>query len=111
MFGMIFGALVAERAGISADDYFSQVPTTQKQVGDYVTVARETISSGDFSNRGASLNVYEAAIRDMITTFDQLGVSSELPGLMHSLVEQGIAAGQEDEELPSLIKIFRDRTC
>jgi 3-hydroxyisobutyrate dehydrogenase-like beta-hydroxyacid dehydrogenase len=111
MFGMIYGALVAERAGISAEDYFSQIPTTQKQVGDYVTVARETISSGDFSNRGASLNVYEAAIRDTITTFDQLGVPSELPGLMYSLVEQGIAAGQEDEELPSLIKIFRDRTC
>jgi 3-hydroxyisobutyrate dehydrogenase-like beta-hydroxyacid dehydrogenase len=110
MFGMIYGALIAERAGISAEAYFKQVPTSQKVVGDYVKVATETITSGDFSNRGASLNVYEAAIRDMMVTFDQLGVPADLPKLMHSLVEQGIAAGQGDEELPSLIKIFRERS-
>ena len=108
MFGMIYGALIAERVGISAEAYFKQVPTSQKVVGDYVEVARETICSGDFSNRGASLKVYEAAIKDMLVTFDQLGVPAELPKLMHTLVEQGIAAGQDDEELPSLIKIFRN---
>jgi 3-hydroxyisobutyrate dehydrogenase-like beta-hydroxyacid dehydrogenase len=108
MFGMIYGALIAERAGISAEAYFKQVPTSQKVVGDYVKVAAETISSGDFSNRGASLNVYEAAIKDMMDTFEQLKVPADLPKLMHKLVEQGIAAGQGDEELPSLIKIFRE---
>ena len=110
MFGMIYGALIAERAGISPEAYFRQVPTSQKVVGDYVQVATETITSGDFSNRGASLKVYEAAIKDMMVTFDQLGVPADFPKLMHSLVEQGIAAGQVDEELPSLIKIFREQT-
>jgi len=110
MFGMIYGALIAERSGISAEAYFKQVPTSQKVVGDYVQVATETITSGDFSNRGASLKVYEAAIKDMMVTFEQLGVPADFPKLMHSLVEQGIAAGQEDEELPSLIKIFREQT-
>lgn len=109
MFGLIYGALIAERAGISAEAYFKQVPTTQKVVGDYIKVATETITSGDFSNRGASLYVYEAAISDMMVTFDQLGVPDDLPKLMHSLVEQGIAGGQGDEELPSLIKIFREQ--
>ncbi len=110
MFGLIYGALIAERAGISAEAYFKQVPTTQKVVGDYVKVATETITSGDFSNRGASLNVYEAAIKDMMITFEQLGVPPDLPKLMYALVEQGIAAGQGDEELPSLIKIFREQS-
>ncbi len=110
MFGLIYGALIAERAGISAEAYFKQVPTTQKVVGDYVKVATETITSGDFSNRGASLNVYEAAIKDMMITFEQLGVPPDLPKLMYALVEQGIAAGQGDEELPSLIKIFRQQS-
>jgi 3-hydroxyisobutyrate dehydrogenase-like beta-hydroxyacid dehydrogenase len=110
MFGMIYGALIAERAGISAEAYFKQVPTSQKVVGDYVQVATETITSGDFSNRGASLKVYAAAIKDMMVTFEQLDVPADFPKLMHSLVEQGIAAGQEDEELPSLIKIFRKQT-
>ena len=110
MFGMIYGALIAERAGISAEAYFKQVPTSQKVVGDYVKVAAETISSGDFSNRGASLNVYEAAIKDMMDTFEQLKVPADLPKLMHKLVEQGITAGQGDEELPSLIKIFREQS-
>jgi 3-hydroxyisobutyrate dehydrogenase-like beta-hydroxyacid dehydrogenase len=110
MFGLIYGALIAERAGISAEAYFKQVPTTQKVVGDYVKVATETICSGDFTNRGASLNVYEAAIKDMIVTFEQLEVPSDLPKLMYSLVEQGIASGQGDEELPSLIKIFREQS-
>jgi 3-hydroxyisobutyrate dehydrogenase-like beta-hydroxyacid dehydrogenase len=110
MFGMIYGALIAERAGISAEAYFKQVPTSQKVVGDYVKVAAETISSGDFSNRGASLNVYEAAIKDMMDTFEQLKVPADLPKLMHKLVEQGITAGQGDEELPSLIKLFREQS-
>jgi 3-hydroxyisobutyrate dehydrogenase-like beta-hydroxyacid dehydrogenase len=110
MLGLIYGALIAERAGISAEAYFKQVPTTQKVVGDYVKVATETICSGDFTNRGASLNVYEAAIKDMIVTFEQLEVPSDLPKLMYSLVEQGIASGQGDEELPSLIKIFREQS-
>ncbi len=110
MFGMIYGALIAERAGISAEAYFKQVPTTQKVVGDYVQVAMETITSGDFSNRGASLKVYQAAINDMMVTFEQLGVPADFPKLMHKLVEQGIAAGQGDEELPSLIKIFREQS-
>jgi 3-hydroxyisobutyrate dehydrogenase-like beta-hydroxyacid dehydrogenase len=110
MFGMIYGALIAERAGISAEAYFKQVPTSQKVVGDYLQVAKETITSGDFSNRGASLKVYQAAIKDMMVTFEQLGVPADLPELMHALVEQGIAAGQQDEELPSLIKIFRQKS-
>jgi 3-hydroxyisobutyrate dehydrogenase-like beta-hydroxyacid dehydrogenase len=110
MFGMIYGALIAERAGISAEAYFKQVPTSQKVVGDYVKVATETICSGDFSNRGASLTVYEAAIKDMMVTFEQLKVPADLPKLMHRLVEKGIAAGQGDEELPSLIKIFREQS-
>jgi 3-hydroxyisobutyrate dehydrogenase-like beta-hydroxyacid dehydrogenase len=110
MFGMIYGALIAERAGISAEAYFKQVPTSQKVVGDYVKVATDTITSGDFSNRGASLNVYEAAIKDMMVTFEQLKVPADLPKLIHTLFEQGIAAGQGDEELPSLIKIFRKQT-
>ena len=109
MFGMIYGALIAERAGISAQDYFRQVPTSQKVVGDYAKVASDTICSGDFSNRGASLGVYEAAIKDMINTMEQLDVPADLPRLMHKLVESGIAAGQLDEELPSLIKIFRQQ--
>ena len=110
MFGMIYGALIAERAGISAEAYFKQVPTSQKVVVDYVKVAAETITSGDFTNRGASLNVYEAAIKDMMVTFEQLKVPADLPKLMYTLVERGIAAGQGDEELPSLIKIFREQT-
>jgi len=86
------------------------VPTSQKIVGDYVKVATETICSGDFSNCGVSLTVYEAAIKDMMVTFEQLKVPADLPKLMHKLVEQGIAAGRGDEELPSLIKIFREQT-
>lgn len=110
MFGMIYGALICERAGISAEAYFKQVPTSQKVVGDYVKVATETITTGDFSNRGASLKVYEAAIKDMMVTIEQLGVPSDLPKLMYALVEKGIAAGQGDEELPSLIKMFREQS-
>lgn len=108
MFGMIYGALVAERAGISAEKYFQQVPTTLKVAKDYAGVAAETICSGDFRNRGASLTVYEAAIRDMVSTFEQLGVPAGLPKYFYQQVQQGIEAGQGDEELPSLIKVFRD---
>jgi len=39
-----------------------------------------------------------------------LKVPADLPKLMHKLVEQGITAGQGDEELPSLIKLFREQS-
>jgi len=76
----------------------------------FADVATETISSEDFSSRGVSLTVYETAIRDIMVTFEQLGVPADLPKLMHRLVEQGIAAEQGDEELPSLIKVFREQS-
>ena len=109
MSGMIYGAMIAEKAGIPAKTYFEQVPAAMKLVKDYIQVAGETITSGDYSNRGASVNVYQAAYKDMLTTFEQLGVSTEMPALMNRLIEQGIDAGYGDEELPSLIKVLREQ--
>ena len=45
----------------------------------------------------------------MLTTFEQLGVSTDMPTLMNSLIEQGVDAGYGDEELPSLIKVLREQ--
>lgn len=109
MFGLIYGALTAERAGISAEAFFGQVGTTLRQAGEYARVAQETICSGDYTNQGAPLNVYEAAIKDMVNTMRQLGVPTDLPDLIYRNVVDGIEAGQGDEELPSLIKLFRQQ--
>lgn len=107
MFGMIFGALICEKVGISSKTYFDQIPTAVKVNNDYIRMASETIQSEDYSNRGASVNVYKAAFTEMLATFEQLDVPSDMPDFMFKLIQKAIDAGYGDEELTSLLKVLR----
>ena len=107
MFGMIYGALICEKAGISMDAYVEQIPLTLKVARDYYDVFAATVPSGDFSNPPASIRTYLAAFQDVRDSFKDLGVTHELPELLHGLVQRGVDAGLGDEQITALTKILR----
>lgn len=107
MFGMIYGALICEKAGVSMEAYVEQLPLTIKVVHDYFDVFAASVPSGDFSNPPASLGTYYAAFQDTLNTCRDLGTPEELPRLLHDLVKRGIDAGLGEEQITALTKILR----
>lgn len=107
MFGMIYGALICERAGVSMDDYVEVLPLTIKIVHDYYEVFAASVPSGRFADPPASMGTYYAAFQDVLNTCRDLGTPDELPRLLHDLAKRGIEAGLEDEQITALTKILR----
>jgi 3-hydroxyisobutyrate dehydrogenase-like beta-hydroxyacid dehydrogenase len=109
MFGMIYGALVCEKAGISMEHYVAQIPLTIEVVGDYYDLFAETMTSGDFSNPPSSIATYAAAFQDMVDTFRKLDVTSDLPELLHGLLKKGVDSGIGDKQITALSTLMRDK--
>ena len=107
MFGMIYGALICEKAGVSMEAYVEQLPLTIKVVNDYFDVFAASVPSGDFSNPPASIGTYLAAFEDTLNTCQELGVPDEFPRLLHDHVKQGIDAGLADQQITALTKVLR----
>jgi len=110
MFGMIYGALLCEKAKVSMDDYVDLLPLTVKVVHDYCDVFAASVPSGDFADPPASMGTYYAAFQDVLNTCRDLGTPSELPQLLHDLAKRGIDAGLGDEQITALVKVLRSST-
>ena len=106
MFGLIYGALLCEKAGISMDAYVEQIPLTIKIVHDYYDVFSASVPSGDFTNPPASIGTYLAAFQDVLDSCKDLGVAHELPELLLGLVQRGVDAGLADQQITALTKIL-----
>ena len=61
MFGMIYGALLCKKAGVSMETYVEQMPLTIKDVHDYYDVFASSAPSEDYSSPQASIDTYVAA--------------------------------------------------
>lgn len=107
MFGMIYGALLCEKAGVSMDDYVELLPLTIKVVHDYYDVFAASVPSGNFADPPASMGTYYAAFQDVVNTCRDLGTPDEMPRLLHDLAKRGIDAGLADEQITALTKILR----
>jgi 3-hydroxyisobutyrate dehydrogenase-like beta-hydroxyacid dehydrogenase len=107
MFGMIYGGLVCEKAGISMEDYVAQIPLTIEVVNDYYDIYAKTMTSGDFSDPPSSMATYTAAFKDVVDTFRKLRVAHELPELLHDLLRKGIDSDLGDQQITALSTILR----
>jgi len=106
MFGMLYGAVVCEKAGVPLQVFADQMPATLKLVNDYAATFAATVPDGKFADSRASLASYVGAMDDSLTTFESLGARSELPRLMRDLAYQGMEAGLASEELTALVKVL-----
>jgi 3-hydroxyisobutyrate dehydrogenase-like beta-hydroxyacid dehydrogenase len=106
MFGMIYGALVCRKAGISMDDYVAQIPLTLKVVHDYYDVFAATVPSGRFDDPPASIGTYGAAFQDVVDTFAANGARRDLPEMLAGLMQEGVDAGLSDKHVTALTRLF-----
>ena len=82
MFGMIFGALLCKKAGVSMDTYVEQMPLTIKVVHDYYEVFSSSVPGKNYDDPQASIDTYVAAFTDTLESFKDYGANDELPQLM-----------------------------
>jgi 3-hydroxyisobutyrate dehydrogenase-like beta-hydroxyacid dehydrogenase len=108
MFGMIYGAMICEKAGISMDAYVEALPLTIKIVHDYYELFSKTVPGGKFDDPPASLSVYHAAFEDVLRTCGNLGAPDELPRLLRDLLKRGMEAGLGDRQVTSLTRLLAE---
>jgi len=106
MFGMIYGGLVCRKAGISLEAFARQVPVTMGVLPSYHQYFADSVADEKFESSEASMTTYAAALDDVLSTFETLEVSSELPRLFSELAHKGIDAGLNEKALTALIEIL-----
>ena len=104
MFGMIYGALVCQRAGIPMQVYVDQLPATIKLVNDYHDLFAKTVPVEDYDSAEASLKVYALAQEDALKTFLSLKAPAELIQIMHDRTKAAWDDGYGDRQLTSLVQ-------
>jgi 3-hydroxyisobutyrate dehydrogenase-like beta-hydroxyacid dehydrogenase len=109
MFGMIYGALLCKKAGVSMDTYVEQLPLAIKVVHDYYDVFASSVPNEDYSNPQASINTYVAAFSDTLNSFKDNSASDEFPELMAKLVNMGADAGLGEKQITSLIDLLDEQ--
>ena len=107
MFGMIYGALICEKAGVPMQTYVEQLPLTVKLVHAYYDVFASSVPSGNFSNPPVTMETLLACFDDVLETFAHTGVPNELPELLHRLMKRGVDAGHAHEQVTALTKVLR----
>ena len=106
MFGMIYGALVCQKAGISPEIFAAQVPITMGVLPNYYQYFTDSVAGGKFESPEASMATYVAALDDALNTFEALGAEAKLPKLFSELAHQGVDAGMSEKALTALIGLL-----
>ena len=108
MFGMIYGALVCEKAGIPMQVYCDQLPASLKLVNDYHDLFARTVPTEDYDNAEASMKVYALAQEDALRTFESLDAPAELMQLMYNQTKGAWDKGFGDKQLTALVQHMAD---
>ena len=104
MFGMIYGALVCQKAGIPMQVYSDQLPATLKLVNDYHGLFARTVPTEDYDNAEASMKVYALAQEDALKTFESLEAPAEFIRLMYKQTKGAWDEGLGDMQLTALVQ-------
>jgi len=104
MFGMIYGALVCQKAGVPLQAFCDQIPVTMKVMNDYYKVFAKTVPQGKYDKPEASMATYHAALDDALRTFQSTNTPCELPQLMRDKVNAAMNDGLSDKQLTALVK-------
>ncbi len=104
MFGMIYGALVCQKAGIPMQVYADQLPATIKLVNDYHDLFARTVPTEDYDKAEASLKVYALAQEDALKTFRLLKAPADFIRMMHDRTKAAWDDGYGDRQLTSLVQ-------
>jgi 3-hydroxyisobutyrate dehydrogenase-like beta-hydroxyacid dehydrogenase len=104
MFGMIYGALVCQKAGIPMQVYADQLPATLKLVHDYHALFAKTVPAGEYDDAEASLKTYALAQEDALKSFRATGAPAEFLELMYARTDEALKDGLGDKQLTVLVE-------
>ncbi|NOE19547.1 NAD(P)-binding domain-containing protein [Ruegeria atlantica] len=108
MFGMIYGALVCQKAGVPMQVYADQLPATIKLVNDYYGLFARTVPTEDYDDAEASLKVYALAQEGALKTCVSLNAPADFIRIMHDRTKAAWEGGYGDKQLTSLVKHMTD---
>ena len=106
MFGMIYGGLACQKAGIPLEEFARQVPVSMGWLPSYHKYFSDTVADGRFESPEASMATYVAALDDALSTFNTLRASAELPRLFSELAHRGLDAGLDEKALTALVQLL-----
>lgn len=109
MFGMIYGALACQKAGIPMQVFSDQLPATLKLVNDYRDLFARTVPAEDYDNAEASLKVYALAQEDALKTFESLDAPAEFIRLIYTRTKEAWDDGFGDKQLTALVRHLSDQ--
>ncbi|WP_367647928.1 NAD(P)-dependent oxidoreductase [Ruegeria arenilitoris] len=109
MWGMIFGALAAKKAGIPMQTFSDLVPISMGMMKPYYDYFAATAPQATYDNPPASMSTYAAALEDVLASFEALGARDELPRLFVEMAQLGMDQGLEDKALTAIIDVLAQK--
>jgi len=106
MWGMIYGALAAKKAGIPIQTFSDLVPISMGMMKPYYDYFAATAPEATYDNPPATMRTYAAALEDVLASFEALGARDELPRLFVDMAQKGMDAGLEDKALTAVIDVL-----
>lgn len=105
---IIHGANVCESEGVTLDQYSNMYPE-----GDRARSLIKSIRTNNFEmDGGVSVNVAADCAASLQSQAKDIGINSEFPNFIMSLLQRAIDAGYRDEDTAAQIKILRrDTIC
>jgi len=107
LFGMVYGALLFEKAGLPVQPYLDMLPQLNPVLEDYVEVVRNSVGSETYSNPQASLETIHDAFKDALAPYKTLDIERDFPELMSKIVAKANSAGYGDEQMTAILKVLR----
>ena len=101
-FGALHGAHACEAEGVDLKLYASMFPAEEPARG-----MIEQLAEDDYSDRGANLIVWEAALQRIQRQARDAGINGEVPDFISSLFHRAIKAGYGAEDVGAIIKVLR----
>ncbi|WP_368039751.1 NAD(P)-dependent oxidoreductase [Ruegeria atlantica] len=109
MWGMIYGALAAKKAGIPMQTFSDLVPISMGMMKPYYDYFAATAPQATYGNPPASMSTYAAALEDVLASFEALGARDELPRLFVEMAQLGMDQGLEDKALTAIIDVLAQK--
>lgn len=106
MWGMIYGALAAKKAGIPLQTFSDLVPISMGMMKPYYDYFAATAPEAKYDDPPATLRTYAAALEDVLASFETLGARDDLPRLFVEMARRGMEEGLADKALTSVIDVL-----
>jgi 3-hydroxyisobutyrate dehydrogenase-like beta-hydroxyacid dehydrogenase len=97
----VHGALICESEGVNINTLASMIEDEPDKL------LAQTIHTDDFSNPGATINVWDGALKKIQSQASHRSINSEVPDLVSKLLGQAIDSGCGEEDFGAVIKAMR----